>query len=624
MPFGSSSAWSGLCCASCIQFVDVGDGRNLFGAVELAGRWYLTAYPATGWQRSWFSSPIGDGPTVTPDFAVAGANVAAPDIVDGATTYRCVGVSGSQYGDASRVPPGSESCVWYQLNYRPVGDTGSQPVAALARVAVRDDAISSQIGSPLNRKFELTHCWLLKDENGDPWYFDAEEKLCHYHGTSLKTLTGPGHFAYQYLRQSGDVNRLRYWTPGVAEAVVTEWDNPNVVINASGWQALFFDATAFPVALGTRASTITTGATQTGHRDLICGMGNPASGVVNEVEEWTDEGDSEGTQHLRVGSEVGGTGGSWPTLTQDHLAIEVNDFGFCGAASDFEKESPDEFDSYTVAAFANASNHNAAGRYKCQWGAQTFQRSTNQRFDIGIGVDVDSDPIPAKVLKVIAGGGGPTDFPIAGVRGNYRVSAGADGSAAIRIAGVTTNSWCGYSSAAPTVTDYLGNVIEGAGATGHGEHMYAYSGFYLFEKAGEGANGDALSVPAPTFSEHTTAEPVFRDGLPTWKEDSLGWYLESIPPKIRALVRLPAAIDITPESEAGEWFAWVISQSHASITTPITFDGALPGWQKALLIAAAAPEDDDIYVKIQGVYWPTSGEPEEAPRDSFAYAGVHA
>lgn len=608
----------GRCAGCCFRSQSEADG-NLYGGVEMGGRWYMTRYPATGWDLAWFNvEPVGG--VITPDFAGA-AYIEAPDLTYEGEPHFCVGLSGSQYGDGSRVPPGGDSVVWYQLNYVPYSDPSVQPIAALARVFVRDDSISSQIGDPDNTAFELTHCWIIKDDASDPYYWDAEEKLCHYFSASRKTLVGPEHFCLQELRVDGGAkNRWTYWTPGVANANVTEWDNPNVTINTTGWVSLYGDASSFPVVLATQASTIATdGGIQTGYRDLICAIADPATGTATEVNEWTDEGASEGTQHLRVVSDVGGIGGGWPTLTQAHLSIEVNDFGFCGAAGDFAQESPDEIDPYTIYAFSNALNHNPAGRYKCQWGAQTFQRSQDSRFGFGVSVTSSSDPITGVVLKVIAGGSGPTDFPIAGVRGSYRVSAGADGSSAHRIAGVTTNSWCGYSSAQSTVTDYLGTTIDGVGATGHGEIMHAYGGGYLFEKEGEGALGDPLSVPAPTFSDHTTAEPVFRDGNLTWKEDSLGWYLESIPPKIRALVRLPAAIDITPDADAGDWFAWVVSQSHTVQTTPIAFDGALPGWQKAMRVMDG---EDEVYVKPQGRYWTDAETVVESPIGALCYAGV--
>jgi hypothetical protein len=468
----------------------------------------------------------------------------------------------------------------------------------------------------------------LEDENGDPWYFDSLAKLCNYHDTSRKTLVGPGHFAYQYLRQSGGKYRLRYWTPGVAEAVVTEWDNPNETLNSTGWKALFFDANSFPVALGTRCTGVYSDEyPQQGERDLICGMGDPASGAVTEVEQWTNEDAEEGTQHLRVESSINGAPGiHWPTLTDDDLMIEVNDWAFFGGAGDLPLYYPDdEDDEFAIKAFNYVPESSETMRYGCQWFGQTFQRSQAQRFDEGLTVSVIDTAKPAINLKGL--GVSSSNYLAAYISGASRISAGADGSEAPRIAGVPTNSWGAFSSDAPEHTDYLGFENPALSITAHSFVMYNQSG-YIVERPGEETAGTGeIGLYAPTYTSHVASRAPFRSA-PTAKEDSIGWYYEFIPPTLRALVRYDAPLDISPDA-IGAWPAWLISHSHQveSLDGDPSYIGPAPNWYKAMIIPDVTipgfEEPQDVFVKVRGVYFPTGDAAEEAPVDSFTHAGVH-
>lgn len=191
------------------------------------------------------------------------AFVDAPDLVDGSTTYRCVGVAGSQTSDGSWQKPLSYDHVYYQLHYAPVSDLSTTtPRAALAKIAIHDPSGGALVLDPFNRQFDLVDCWFINDDDGDPYYWDEAWKLCNYweEGEPCRRVcVGPDHFAIVERRYSGlSNNRVTYWQTGVSTATVETWTNPETMTDTSGdWIVAAFCEHTFPQAIAIKAESTT-------------------------------------------------------------------------------------------------------------------------------------------------------------------------------------------------------------------------------------------------------------------------------------------------------------------------------------------------------------------------------
>lgn len=596
-----------LCCGVCRTGREIVTDGNLYGAVAFGDQWYLTRYPVTDWQLSWFNSEPSGG-EIAPDFVSALSNVAVPTLDYNGESHRCVGVSGSQYGDGSCVPGMiGESCVWYQLNYVPTSDPEAQPIAALARVVVRDDSLFAQENNPFNATFELSHCWILEDEDGDPWYFDSSAKLCNHHNTELKTLVGPGHFAYQYLRQSGK-NQLRYWTPGVSQAEFTEWDDPNVVPNTSGWKALYFDSHCFPVALGSKASTISVTSVQTAQRYFIAGMGNPASGAVSVISEWAEDAD-ENTPELTIGHYIGGTSGGWATLTDEAMAVDVIDWRINAAAGGLQLYYPDDEDESDPLTAFNTTTRVTTGRYRHRWSGYSYQRTREQRVFDGVQLSSESWPLDPPCVKGIS---------FDGILGHVFDASPSGGDSDYRAFGTTSNALttCANKTRAYTKMSDA-SLVD---ATDEGRipvPMYGASSDYVFVGDDEYRVGSA-DIPIGMVSGHSTVTPLWGGENISFHEDEIGWYLQNKPPAVRWLIRRNSAF--VPDGEEDEWFDWVAKLAHSTVDPPSGKDGwTAPTMERAMWIDDGA---DGIRVVVRGKYWIDEDSINESPGEAFCYAGV--
>lgn len=179
---------------------------------------------------------------------------------ESAVEYKCVFVSGSQpgVGGALQDMPDAHAYMWFQTNWVPVNDPDAVPIAGLARVKLQNIGENEYTTDAENNEFTLTHSWLVNDSAGNPHHWNSKDRLCHYYsndsvangGARRKTCTGPSHFAYfEKMQPTQTQHRLTYWNLGVANAVVSTWNNPEVTSSDHDWLAAEFDQYHFPIAL---------------------------------------------------------------------------------------------------------------------------------------------------------------------------------------------------------------------------------------------------------------------------------------------------------------------------------------------------------------------------------------
>lgn len=180
------------------------------------------------------------------------------NIIEDEIEYKCISVSGSQYGSGYGVRGGSYDCVWFQTNWVPVDDiTNQNPIAGLAVARVHlCDKISLQ--APPNYECTLLASFLVKDTDGDQFYWNKKEYLCNYfHPGSetlnpKKTLVGPKHFVL-YNRRVGSLDNIKYWdlddpNPGLAKFLSWTNQEETMILN-DGWKPVYIDAHRFPMAM---------------------------------------------------------------------------------------------------------------------------------------------------------------------------------------------------------------------------------------------------------------------------------------------------------------------------------------------------------------------------------------
>lgn len=249
---GPDDGWYGGECQTCVPPGSFDYKGAWWGWIDGCGTISLTRLPEAIGSNTWLDD-AGQLNVVHETDSVALENIERDGV-----EYKCVGVSGSQIGEAPWAKGISGSFVWYQTNWRPVNDASAAPVAGLARVRIASgmDAPTSQ-ADPANHEFTLEESFLIDGTDGEPFRWDERHKLCHHFdhdsttGYSRKTLTGPGHFVFQERRIAGKI-RITYWTPGNAAPTVSEWDNPEDQENETGWPVLFFDKHAFPFGIATQ------------------------------------------------------------------------------------------------------------------------------------------------------------------------------------------------------------------------------------------------------------------------------------------------------------------------------------------------------------------------------------
>ena len=187
-------------------------------------------------------------------------HVLVPQLTDGGTTYRCVGVASSTYANGSGMKGLQPSVVWYQLDFAPLNDLGTKtPRAGFARVQVCDNTSAAQEGDPFNHQATLLDCWLC--EPGTRW--DAPEKLGGYYQngeTIRRTLVGPSYFVWEErTRTVGGTNQITYWPSGAATPTVKTWTNPEVISSeVSDWRCALLDVASFPMGLATQVEVTST------------------------------------------------------------------------------------------------------------------------------------------------------------------------------------------------------------------------------------------------------------------------------------------------------------------------------------------------------------------------------
>lgn len=198
---------------------------------------YLTRVPRLVQPDDWNGTD-----KINPDWFVE-----VPNVTEDGEEYRCVSCAGSMYG--SLIGGSPDGVVWFQLNFVSVSNPQhSKPRAGLAVVRVTN----SMKGDPCGAVMALEDVWLVKNDQGDPEYWDAPEKLAGFVSVGLqprKTLAGYNHFGWEHRRHPDlFTNTLVYWERNQAIASKVEWANPETNITES-YSPITFASHWFPLAL---------------------------------------------------------------------------------------------------------------------------------------------------------------------------------------------------------------------------------------------------------------------------------------------------------------------------------------------------------------------------------------